>query len=462
MTGQAARRPRRLAAAGWVLSLAALAMSSTGRADAADWLSVCPDRGGLPPTDEAGHALRYWAQPEAGRWVVAGAARPPAAAACSSMPLPVSVAEIRWIGVVSESGRAMTERVDLQIPVGREFDDVRDVEIVLPAVSDGDPAPTPAVETLAPTAPTGREPPRRSGWSWAPDRWMQDGSGLLDEAAALGIGVLYISVPVEESGFDPQRLADFIADAGGRGIAVWAVEGDPHAVQPGPRERFVRRAAALAAYNAARPTAERLAGIQYDIEPYLLPGYAADPAGWQAAYVETIAALRRAADLPTEIAIPFWFGRDGGGQGPLLDRLAPHVDSVAVMAYRTDVAELRRFVEPIFVWAEGGRRDIRIALENGTLPDRANTMFVRRQAGELWLVDFARDRLAILLRGPAGNPHGPAYARQTDWPVPADRISFGGRLDVLLAVARSLEADFAGRRGFAGIALHGVLGQKGR
>lgn len=452
----ARRRCRRLVAWGCMLLLAIVAVPSVGRADPAAWLSVCPGRGESPPTDAGAAALRYWPQPQTGRWVVASVNRPPAAAGCSSLPLPVPAAEIRWIGVASESGRAMTDRVDLQIPVGSELTDAGDVEIVLPAVP-GDPVSSPAAEDLAPAVRIDTKPPRRAAWAWAAESWSRDGDRLLGEATALEIGTLYISVPVEDAGFDPARLAAFIADADSRGISVWAVEGDPHAVQPGLRARFVHRAAAIAAYNTARPKAERLAGIQYDIEPYLLPGYAVDPAGWQEAYVETIASLRLAADMPTEVAIPFWFGRDGDGQSALLDQLAPYIDSVAVMAYRTDIAELRRFVEPIFVWGESGRRDIRIALENGPLPDRANTMFVRRQVGELWLVDFARDRLAILLRAPAGNPHGPAYARQTDWPVPAERITFGGRRDALLAAARSLEASYAGRFGFAGIALHGVL-----
>ena len=142
---------------------------------------------------------------------------------------------------------------------------------------------------------------------------MAQRAALLARAARWQADTIYITVPTTPAGevVDADELRQFLQEATGRELHIWAVDGDPRAVLPSERGSFEARARAYARFNAAAGDAShaaRLAGVQYHIEPYLVSGYHLDEDGWKEAYVATIAGFARAAaGLPIELAVPFWW-----------------------------------------------------------------------------------------------------------------------------------------------------------
>jgi len=253
---------------------------------------------------------------------------------------------------------------------------------------------------------------------------------------------------------DADRLARFFAMASRAGIRVMAVEGDPHAILPHERVKFVRRAQARMAHNQAVVPESRLTGIQYDIEPYLVPGLAFDPAGWQTAYAETLAALRRAVGSWLEIAVPFWWAHTGHA---LLDRVAPSIDGLTVMNYRTDLRQIEQAVEPLLSWGVRHGKPVRIGLEAGPLPDEIRRGYRRAEAGEVWLVTVASRDVLVLMREPMPNPLGVAWRQVSERPVQAAQTTFHGdqaRFDSLLP---EVERRLAPWPSSNGVAIHGLF-----
>ena len=315
-----------------------------------------------------------------------------------------------------------------------------------------------SLRSLQLAAPAVAPPPPRAAWAWDPARWRSGGEELLQAAANLSVGRLYVAVPIKGSTVaDPERLARFVAAASDRGIDVWSVEGDPHAVLPAERGKFVDRARALSRYNAAHGRSARLAGIQYDIEPYILQGYALDPPRWQEAYAATIAALAGAGDMPIEVVLPYWVGGDEETTASLLAPLAANVGSIAVMDYRTDPFDIQAGAAPFLAWGSAAQKPVWIALENGPLDDELIERYRRAPSGELWAVPLGTDTVLVLLERPVEDLRGQAYALEVTFAAPARRTSFLGDRERLLGLLPALAESLRAWPSFAGLALHGML-----
>ena len=295
---------------------------------------------------------------------------------------------------------------------------------------------------------------QRSAWAWQPALWRDRPAALLDRLGQLGVDRVFVSVPMvgDRSVADADALAAFIRAAASRRVAVWAVEGDPHAVLPSERDKFRARAAALAAFNRQQPMDARLSGVQFDIEPYLVPGYTLAPERWIAAYLDTLAALGAAAHMPVEAAIPFWFPLDRWGE-----RLAGIVQSVALMDYRTRADDIERYAAPVLAWGSVYHRAVHIGLEFGPLGSEERLVFRRAPQGELWRLTLGGSEALVLLRAPAESPSGAAYAQASRRDITEDGLSFRGREAALPALLPSLGQVFAPWPSYAGIALHGLL-----
>jgi hypothetical protein len=254
-----------------------------------------------------------------------------------------------------------------------------------------------------------------------------------------------------------QALAGFIARATAQGVRVWAVVGDPRVIFPRERRKFVQRARAYARYNQSVCPEARLAGIQYDIEPYLLPGYSLGPEAWAKAYLATLWELKHAAPLPLEAVLPFWFAHQRLQGKSLLDRLASCVDSLVVMDYRTDPAQIQQFAEPFLAWGARHGRPVRVALETGPIADEVRRHYrPDRTGGELWF-GWERGRyLLTLLKHPRRNPRGTSFRYTHTSPFPGATLTFRGREPEMMAQMARLEEQLGAWRSFTGWALHGM------
>jgi hypothetical protein len=296
----------------------------------------------------------------------------------------------------------------------------------------------------------------RATWVWRPGDWIDGGPALLDWAAREGIRALFVTVPLTDGAAvrAPDLLAAFVRRATDKGIAIYSVDGDPHMVLADAVPAAVRRVRAYAAYNAAQPPASRLRGVQFDVEPYLLPDDVLPAARRDAAYLDMARALKAAAGdaLRVEFVVPFWWGNNPA----LLDALAPHADALAVMDYRTDRAQIVDFAVPFLDWAAAHGRQVRIALEAGSVDPAVQRRYVKAAGapGDLQVVDVEGRQVLVVLRQPVAAHGARLYRLQSTRAIDGSATTFHADKAALLKLLPGLEADFGAWPGFDGIAIH--------
>jgi hypothetical protein len=312
-----------------------------------------------------------------------------------------------------------------------------------------------ALESLA-LVPAAARPTARAAWIWERAQWQDEGEALLAWAGREGIRELFIVVPLDGPQVrEPARLAAFVRRAGAAGIAVTSVEGDPHMVLPAQRAATVDRVRAYAAYNRAAAPGERLRAMQFDVEPYLLPGHVLAPGERDREFLAMAHALHaQAGGTRLEFVVPFWWG----DKRELLASLAGAADGLAVMDYRTDPGDIIRFAMPFLDWGAAHGKRVHIALEAGPVDAERQRNYVRAgagEAGELLLAQAGDAQVLVLLR------QGVKEAALPRWRLGGERLldgsatSFHGQRERLRALLPRLERDFGAWRGFGGIALHG-------
>jgi hypothetical protein len=303
-------------------------------------------------------------------------------------------------------------------------------------------------------APRALSPPGRATWVWRPSDWIDGGPALLAWAQDQDIRTLFITVPLQDGSAvrAPGVLADFVRAAGARGIAVFSVDGDPHMVLADEVPAAVKRVQAYAAYNASQPPEARLRGVQFDVEPYLLPDNVLPPDRRDAAFVDMARALKAAAGpgLRQEFVVPFWWGKNQA----LLDALAPHADALAVMDYRTDRGQIVDFAIPFLDWAAGHGRQVRIALEAGSIAPEVQRRYVKAASGDLQAVTIGGRQVLALLRQPLAAAGATLYRLQSTRTIDGSATTFHNDKDALLRLLRGLDADFSAWDGYGGIAIH--------
>lgn len=295
----------------------------------------------------------------------------------------------------------------------------------------------------------------RSTWIWNQADWRERGQALIGWAAQENIGELFVTVPLQEGRVaEPEALAAFVKAAGARGIAVTAVDGDPHMVLPGEQEPTAARARAYSAYNAQAEPAARLKGMQFDVEPYLLPAHVLPPAERDRRYLELAARLREAAGpMRLEFVVPFWWD----SKPDLLRELAKSADALSVMDYRTDPGQIYRFAVPFLDWAEAHGKQVRIALEAGPIGAETQRRYQRAAKGapgELLLFALEGQQVLVLLRQPAAHAKAQAFTLAGSRRIDGSATTFHADKTALTRLLPTLELVFGAWKGFGGIALH--------
>ncbi|SDE41772.1 hypothetical protein SAMN05428966_108240 [Massilia sp. PDC64] len=312
------------------------------------------------------------------------------------------------------------------------------------------------VTSLALEPATASKQAPRSTWVWRPGDWIDGGPALLEWATAQGIRELFVTVPLKDGTAvrAPDLLAAFVRQAGDKGIGVYSVDGDPHMVLADEVPAVVKRVQAYAAYNAAQPPESRLRGVQFDVEPYLLPDNVLPAARRDAAYIDMARAIKAAAGdaLRVEFVVPFWWGKNQA----LLDALAPHADALAVMDYRTDRDQIVDFAIPFLDWAGAHGRRVRIALEAGPIDPEVQRRYVRATdgPGDLLAVDMGGRQVLALLRQPLMAKDARLYRLQSTRDIDGSATTFHKDKAALLRLLPGLEAEFGAWEGFGGIAVH--------
>lgn len=297
---------------------------------------------------------------------------------------------------------------------------------------------------------------RPAAWVWDPNAWRDQSQGLIKAVSQLGIGKVYTSVPVAKGNvLNPKRLADFITAARAEDIEVLAVEGDPRMISGQGRGNAIERAGALANYNAEAAPMARLNGVQYDIEPYLGAGFGAKSGVVWDLWAETLHQLSAAVDEPLDVVVPYWLLESPGAKRAL-ERIAPVLRSLVIMAYRTDSAEIVSAAAPLLSWSASHGVSATVSLEAGTLDQELRKVYVKAPEGDLHVIRLDDVAAVLTLERVRGGESGRAYKMSHSVRSDPGRVSFNQDTAALLRVAAEVAPHLAAWPSIDGIAFHGL------
>jgi hypothetical protein len=298
------------------------------------------------------------------------------------------------------------------------------------------------------------DPP--SAWVWEPDVWQRHPERLLEVASRLDLARLYTTIPISKGKvLEPERLTDFVGAARAQGIEVVAVEGDPDMIYPGGRANALERARALADYNTHAVPNSRLDGVQYDIEPYLSPSYAAQTGvAWQL-WAETIQQLSAVVETKIEVAVPYWILEAGGGSAAL-ENASPAIDRLIIMAYRTDPAAIVSAAAPLLSWSARHALPATVALEAGPLAPERRKVYVKSLEGDLHVIRLDDVAAVVMLNRALASSTGRTYRLSHTGPSQVARVTFDGDIDTAFKVGAKISKDLAAWPSLERIAYHGL------
>lgn len=178
----------------------------------------------------------------------------------------------------------------------------------------------------------------KATWIWQSETIGRDKQQILSFCEQNEITLIYLRIDMNKT-YDYYR--SFIRDANAKGIEVHAVAGHPAWALASNQKRMLKIVNWVKQYNESVTQAERVRGIQLDIEPYLLPQWETEQERvireWQANIEVFTAELAKDSSLEASAALPFWMDDIPTPSNPDLSLsawLISRFDTVCIMAYR--------------------------------------------------------------------------------------------------------------------------------
>lgn len=203
-----------------------------------------------------------------------------------------------------------------------------------------------------------------------------------------------------------QGLAQLLAEAQARGIAIQALRGAKKMAFRQNHERSLQELDALLQYNARQAPDARFVGVHYDIEPYTTDEWRAGGDSRrrvQIDYLDFLAAARQhidasgVADFELCVDIPYWFDKgefviDYDGRRLLFSEHIQHAtDSVTLMSYHRDPIRVLEQVAGEADYADKIGRRVHAGMEIG--PVRGAEHFISFHWVPTWRFWDARTRI---------------------------------------------------------------------
>lgn len=304
-------------------------------------------------------------------------------------------------------------------------------------------------------------PSQRGAWLWSPQLWQDSPDFVWQTQSQQQLTEIYISIPVDSSGqvADRSMLSQFLTEAHDRGLDVRVVIGDPRDVLPASLPALEARILAFLNYNRDAPTSAQLSGVQLDIEPYLLRGFARAQPYWRERYLSVIRHVHDMLDgrMSLDLVMPAWWGSHQAWGEQLFSQLPVANTRLSIMNYHTSAERLRANAAPFLDWGQQASVPVLIALESGYLPDETHRRYTHHeQEGELWLLPVGDESVYVLFDKPQSGLAGEAFAFAFDYRVPAGDYTFAGDVARLNTVVTELSREWLDSPAFAGIAIHGL------
>jgi hypothetical protein len=239
----------------------------------------------------------------------------------------------------------------------------------------------------ASTLPEARARDRSDGarvgtWVWRRETVLDanERHELLDLAQRKKITELYVAIADDyETPDGLAALGDLVRRAQESHIELFWVCGDPswalvnrHARALSVVDRAIRINTLL-----QKESLPAIRGLQYDVEPYLLPEWKASPRSVEPQYASLLAKLRDAtqrAGFELWLDVPFWF-EERQFQDTSLGQLALRSsDGIVIMAYRNTAVGIVDKATDLLREPLARTRSVVVALETGCREEPATTL----------------------------------------------------------------------------------------
>lgn len=388
-----------------------------------------------------------------------------AASNCKNTQIPVD-GKILWAGLASaESLKGPYEQIGLQGDFSSAPYVISETIVIKNDQAKPTPEQSPAAErqSMSSTEPAQNADRvlQRGAWLWSPELWRNKPEFIWQTQTQEQLSEIYISVPIDEDGDIPDaaELAQFITQASSRSLQVWVVIGDPHDVLPAHQAALERRINAFLSYNKSASKSAQLAGIQLDIEPYLLPGFTHQQARWRERYVAVIKQVHQLINgqMRMDLVMPAWWGIHPAWGESLFSALPSENTRISIMNYHTGLERLKTNAEPFLDWGKRKNVPIQIALELGFLKDEHQRRYrSHADTGELWLVSVGDQQVFLLFDRPQTKLKGKAFSYAFEFNVPASLFTFAGNKVRLNQAIDDLENNWRLWLSFSGISVHGL------
>ena len=344
--------------------------------------------------------------------------------------------------------------VTLPLMPGAKGIDLRDVAIVAVIPQQGDIV-LRLDELSVATGQAAPQPHRRIGfWVWDYRKATTQGSSFLDVCRSLQCSRLAVQMPSLD---DPEeiwfRYGDLLQSAQRQDIEAFALDGYPEAILDArPLLKKVNRLREV--MHGRLP-----AGVQLDIEPYLLDGFLNDPQGYEK-YLEAHAQVKRvlAGQARLSIVMPFWLTSQTVHNRAVAFAAMDLADEVAIMSYRTDLSELRDLVEDQLRYADLIGLPVWLALETQPLPMEEHVRLEHVTRLDLATAYLDRNGKRLVFAPPPGGDERDWFRIAQRTAVRPERLTFSGRSRREVdAIIHGLDRTLP-NRSFSGVLIHDYPG----
>ena len=304
--------------------------------------------------------------------------------------------------------------------------------------------------------PVVAEPAGVGFWVWNYREAIRDADSVVAACRGQRCTRVLVQMPSQSDSEETWRAYTMVLGALQKaGIDAWALDGYPEAIQaPHLLADKVRR------LFAGLPPGT-VAGIQFDIEPYVLPGFLKDEPQLRR-YLDCIDILKEVIGGRARLSmvIPFWLAAPTVGGRPLAYAVMDRADEVAVMSYRTDLEEVGKISEDLLRYGDLTGTSVWVAVETTPLPVEQHVVLRRDPHADRAdaVVDVDRRLLRWLPVSEVPPGRREWFRVHHRFTVRPERLTFAGRprIEVAAAVRRLLAAT--AHRSLAGVMIHDLTG----
>jgi len=235
-------------------------------------------------------------------------------------------------------------------------------------------------------------------WSWKQEAFLtaESRKEMLDFCEKENIRHIdqHISIRKGESEsctvVNEELLTVLISEASTRNITINALRGDKAMFFEENHPRILEQMKALLRFNNQLPEGSKLAGIKFDVEPYLSPEWRAGGDSRKKVILDYLTALKllRAelntgnSDLDLCADVPFWWDKPefevlfDGQQKRFVNHVQDLTDWIGIMSYRRESGLVIRFVEDEVAYAKAQKITASVAPALDTIEIKGKEKFI--------------------------------------------------------------------------------------